>query len=79
MSYDKERVSAYYLLGLHDIAKGLEIDVLEAVLTDLEEEEDYEACDGLSQAINFAKKNTVIQILEEYDNALDRLAEEIEE
>ena len=79
MSYDKDRVSAYYLLGLHDIAKGLELSVLEAVLTDLEEEEDYEACDGLSQAINFAKNNTIIQILEEYDNALDRLATEVEE
>ena len=79
MSYNKERVSAYYLLGLHDIVKGLEIGALEAILKDLEEEEDYEACDGLSQAINFAKKNTVMQTLEEYDNALDRIAEEVEE
>ncbi len=78
MSYDKERVSAYYLLGLHDIAKGLELKVLESVLSDLEEDEDYEACEGLSKAIKFAEKSTVIEIIEEYDNALDRLAEEVD-
>lgn len=78
MSYDKERADAYYLLSLHDIANGLDLSTMEAVLEDLELEEDYSACSGVFRAIDFAKNNSIKQIIQEYDETLERLADEVD-
>ncbi len=79
MSYDKEKEDAYYLLALHDICQGLEIDAMEDILKEHEELEEYEICGALHKAISFAKNNTVESIIKEYDDALDRIAEKAEE
>jgi len=49
---------------------------LKAALEDMEVAEEYEACSGLARAIRFAENNTREQLIQEYDNTLDRLAEE---
>ena len=75
--YNKENEEAYYLLSLHDLYEGIEIDALKAALEDMEVSEHYEACGGIAKAIRFAENNTREQIIQEYDDTLDRLAEEI--
>jgi hypothetical protein len=74
--YDKEKEQTYYLLSLHDLYEGIEIEALEAALEDMEIQEQYEVCGGISKAIRFAKNNTREQLIQEYDDTLDRLAEE---
>tara|TARA_R110000744_G_scaffold322642_1_gene428596 strand:+ start:34 stop:267 length:234 start_codon:yes stop_codon:yes gene_type:complete len=76
--YNKEKEEAYYLLSLHDLYEGIEIEALEAAIEDMELVEEYEACRGIQRAIKFAKENTKQAIQEEYDNELDRLAEEVD-
>jgi|TARA_R110000803_G_scaffold208724_1_gene277612 hypothetical protein len=76
--YNKEKEEAYYLLSLHDLYEGIEIEALEAAIEDMELLEEYEACRGIQRAIKFAKENTKQAIQEEYDNELDRLAEEVD-
>ena len=74
--YNKEKEEAYYLLSLHDLYEGIEVEALEAAIEDMELLEEYEACRGIQKAIKFAKNNTREQLIQEYDNTLDRLAEE---
>tara|TARA_R110000803_G_scaffold157693_1_gene221997 strand:+ start:135 stop:368 length:234 start_codon:yes stop_codon:yes gene_type:complete len=74
--YNKETEQTYYLLSLHDLYEGIEIEVLETALEDMEVLEQYEMCGGISKAIRFAKNNTREQLIQEYDDTLDRLAEE---
>ena len=74
--YNKENEEAYYLLTLHDLYEGIDIEVLKAALEDMEVSEEYEACSGLAKAINFAENNTREQLIKEYDDTLDRLAQE---
>ena len=76
--YNKSKEEAYYLLSLHDLYEGIEIEALEAAIEDMELLEEYEACKGIQTAIKFAKENTKQAIQEEYDNELDRLAEEVD-
>tara|TARA_R110000803_G_scaffold146794_1_gene212490 strand:- start:119 stop:361 length:243 start_codon:yes stop_codon:yes gene_type:complete len=76
-SYNKEKEEAYYLLSLQDLHNGIEIEALEFAIEDLEVLEEYEACRGIQKAIKFASKNNKQAIQEEYDNELDRLAEEV--
>lgn len=74
--YNKENEEAYYLLSLHDLYEGIEVETLKAALEDMEVAEEYEACSGLAKAIRFAENNTREQLIQEYDDTLDRLAEE---
>jgi len=74
--YNKENEEAYYLLSLHDLYEGIEIEALKVALEDMEVSEEYEACSGLAKAIRFAENNTREQLIQEYDKTLDRLAEE---
>ena len=74
--YNKENEEAYYLLSLHDLYEGIEIEALKTALEDMEVSEQYEACGGIAKAIKFAENNTREQLIQEYDNTLDRLAEE---
>lgn len=75
--FDKEREKTFYLLSLHDLYEGIEIEALEAALEDMEIQEEYEVCGGISKAIKFAKNNTREQLIEEYDGVLDEIAEEV--
>jgi len=74
--YNKENEEAYYLLSLHDLYEGIEIEALKTALEDMEVSEHYEACGGIAKAIRFAENNTREQLIKEYDDTLDRLAEE---
>ena len=74
--YNKENEEAYYLLSLHDLYEGMDIEVLKIALEDMEVSEEYEACGGLSRAIRFAEKHTREQLIKEYDDTLERLAQE---
>lgn len=74
--YNKEHEEAYYLLTLHDLYEGIEIELLKVALEDMEMSEEYEACSGLAKAIRFAENNTREQLIKEYDDTLDRLAQE---
>jgi len=74
--YNKENEEAYYLLSLHDLYEGIELDALKAALEDMEVSEQYEACGGIAKAIRFAENNTRQQLIQEYDDALERLAQE---
>lgn len=77
--WDKDRMEMHYLVSLHDIVEGIEISVLESVIEDLEVEEDYEACEGIAKALEFCENKTIEEITKEYDDTLDRIAEEIKE
>lgn len=74
--YSKEKEETYYLLSLHDLYEGIEIEALESVLEDMEVQEEYEVCSGLAKAIKFAKNNTREQLIQEYDDTLERIAQE---
>ena len=66
MSYNEQQediVYSYYLLCLYSISQGESIEELEYLLSDFEEEELYEQCDGVRRAIEFAKTNTLEGIL----------------
>ena len=76
--YNKSKEDAYWLLSLHDLYEGIEVEALEAAIEDMELQEEYEACRGIQKAIKFAKYKTKQAIQEEYDNELDRLAEEVD-
>lgn len=77
--WDNDRVDAHYLIALHDIVEGIDIRILDTVLEELEVEEDYEACEGIARALEFCKDKTINEITKEYDDTLDRIAEEVEE
>lgn len=77
--FDKELADSYYLMALHDILSGANIELMKAALEDLEVDEQYEACDGVHRAIKFSTNKTLTEIIKEYDDTLDRIAEEIEE
>ena len=74
--YSKEKEETYYLLSLHDLYEGIEIEALKAVLEDMEVKEEYEVCSGLDKAIKFAENNTREQLIKEYDDTLERIAQE---
>lgn len=65
-------VYSYYLLALYSISQGETVDELEEVISGFEDEDLYEQCDGIRQAINFAKNNTMQAILNELDNEIEQ-------
>ena len=77
--FDKELADSYYLMALHDILSGVDMELMNTALEDLEVDEQYEACDGVYRAIKFSTDKTITEIIKEYDDTLDRIAEEIED
>lgn len=77
--FDKELADSYYLMALHDILSGADMELMNTALEDLEVDEQYEACDGVYRAIKFSTDKTITEIIKEYDDTLDRIAEEIED
>ena len=77
--FDKELADSYYLMALHDILSGADMELMNTALEDLEVDEHYEACDGVYRAIKFSTDKTITEIIKEYDDTLDRIAEEIED
>ena len=63
-------VYSYYLLALYSISQGETLDELEYIIAEFEDEDLYEQCDGIRQAINFAKNNTIQGILMELDKEI---------
>jgi len=64
----KDVVFSYYLLSLYSISQGESYEELEYVISEFEEDGLYEQCDGIRQALDFAKSNTMSSILAELDN-----------
>jgi hypothetical protein len=60
-------VYSYYLLALYSISQGETLDELEYIVSEFEDDDLYEQCDGIRQAINFAKNNTMQSVLAELD------------
>jgi hypothetical protein len=77
--FNKNLADSYYLMALHDILSGADIESIKSALEDLEVDEQYEACDGIHRAIKFSTDRTITEIIKEYDDTLDRIAEEIED
>jgi len=63
-------VYSYYLLALYSISQGETLDELEYIISDFENDDLYEQCDGIIQAINFAKNNTMQSVLAELDKEI---------
>lgn len=77
--FNRNLADSYYLMALHDILGGADIESIKSALEDLEVDEQYEACDGIHRAIKFSTDRTITEIIKEYDDTLDRIAEEIED
>jgi len=63
-------VYCYYLLALYSISQGETLDELEYIISEFEDEDLYEQCDGIRQAINFAKNNTMQNVLLELNKEI---------
>jgi len=57
----------FYLIALEQIYNGVPLDVIQDMLTDLEEQEQYLKCAGIQKAINFANSNTMQSIEKELE------------
>lgn len=64
-------VYSYYLLTLYSISQGETIEELEEVVFGFEQDDLYEQCDGMRQAIEFAKTNTIQAVLAELNNGIE--------
>jgi len=64
-------VYSYYLLTLYSISQGETIEELEEVVLGFEQDDLYEQCDGMRQAIEFAKTNTIQAVLAELNNGIE--------
>jgi len=60
---NKNTVEEYYLLALVDIANGTSIQDLEEEIYVFEQEEEYEACEGILKAIHEAGYKTIKEII----------------
>lgn len=63
----KEYSNEFYTSVLLDIVRGEELKLIEEVLRVLEDEEDYEACDGIIKGIRRCEKASFEEILNELD------------
>ncbi len=64
-------VYSYYLLALYSISQGETIEELEEVVLGFEQDDLYEQCDGMRQAIEFAKTNTIQAVLSELNKGIE--------
>ena len=64
-------VYSYYLLTLYSISQGETLEELEDVVLGFEQDDLYEQCDGMRQAIEFAKKNTIQAVLYELNKGIE--------
>lgn len=64
-------VYSYYLLTLYSISQGETIEELEEVVLGFEQDDLYEQCDGMRQAIEFAKTNTIQEVLSELNKGIE--------
>jgi hypothetical protein len=64
-------VYSYYLLTLYSISQGEAIEELEEVVLGFEQDDLYEQCDGMRQAIEFAKTNTIQAVLSELNKGIE--------
>ncbi len=64
-------VYSYYLLTLYSISQGETIEELEEVVMGFEQDDLYEQCDGMRQAIEFAKTNTIQAVLSELNKGIE--------
>jgi|13_taG_2_1085334.scaffolds.fasta_scaffold215861_2 hypothetical protein len=64
-------VYSYYLLTLYSISQGETIEELEEVVLGFEQDDLYEQCDGMRQAIEFAKTNTIQAVLSELNKGIE--------
>tara|TARA_B110000977_G_scaffold190413_1_gene261193 strand:+ start:128 stop:349 length:222 start_codon:yes stop_codon:yes gene_type:complete len=67
----KDTVYSYYLLTLYSISQGETFEELEYVISEFEDEGMYEECDGIRQAIEFAKSNTMESVLLEIESEVN--------
>lgn len=67
----KDIVYSYYLLTLYSISQGESIEELQYIISEFEEEGMYEQCDGMIQAVEFAKSNTMERVLLELDEEVN--------
>jgi hypothetical protein len=65
-------VYSYYLLTLYSISQGETIEELEEVVLGFEQDDLYEQCDGMRQAIEFAKTNTIQAVLSELNKGIEK-------
>jgi hypothetical protein len=65
-------VYSYYLLTLYSISQGEAIEELEEVVLGFEQDDLYEQCDGMRQAIEFAKTNTIQAVLSELNKGIEK-------
>jgi hypothetical protein len=64
-------VYSYYLLTLYSISQGETIEELEEVVLGFEQDDLYEQCDGMRQAMEFAKTNTIQAVLSELNKGIE--------
>ena len=64
-------VYSYYLLTLYSISQGETIEELEEVVLGFEQDDLYEQCDGMRQAIEFAKTNTIQAVQSELNKGIE--------
>jgi len=57
----------FYLIALEQIYNGVPLDVIQDMLNDLEEEEQYLKCAGIQKALEFANSNTMKSIEKELE------------
>lgn len=60
---NKEVIQEFYLLALVDIANGTSIQDLEEEIYVFEQEEEYEACEGILKAIHESGYKTIKEII----------------
>jgi hypothetical protein len=56
---------------LYSISQGETIEELEEVVLGFEQDDLYEQCDGMRQAIEFAKTNTIQAVLSELNKGIE--------